>query len=905
MDESMTEGWTDTLNVILTFVSSNLRHSNPRYLDRFQQAGLFSAVVTAFIMESCVALDSPIFLLLSLHRYQSYQPNYAELTAIATMAILAHLNGSTGASLPILPSLAAPPVTPTVRWVNGLWFSSLAISLIVALFAILAKQWIVEYRARIRTGRPTAQCWAWTHFVYRRGLETWHMDAFVSMLPLLLHLSLFLFLSGLAVFLLSLDVTLSRIVMCFTAAAGIFYVLALFAPLRFGECPSATPLLHWIVRLVQFALELLRQSWRMVHDELLWMCCVVRRPLGLAAYVFVPAYDVSAVTKHDTSKLTIDLVAWMLTNVPSRDEFNATVDAVGSLDLKLFGDFWSDEDQTPSASARIISSALSHRCRTEGEMDERQASRLLRAMLLTNTSGLLEDGFRLDRLLSLNAQTQDLHALSRVLVKSESSFRDLSQNLLKWFVDPERPTCSPLHPSTMDCIIRRVDKDVGLKTSINVAEYAAMLSMVMSDESQIRILTTCLLASFEAEGVQYDALPESCDWRHKALHVWSFVFDSWPDLVDGDFNSSRIWEVYSGLLLLAKDAAPVCEGSHPAALTFMQVAQCFAYIGSEHAQLHRLSSETFLSISAAFVRGLLTQSGTWCQSAGDVFFALLQEHRARGIYAAALVSAVIHALPTEENIHMRIAERFEEETAMDTHLNLLSLRESNSGEKTAWELALASDGVNLADCRRLAEYLLVLMATTPFGGKELDVTCMLDRLLGNQRGVMLVYNDAMNGLFVAQHVENISRQWWTDTLRPALISAREEEGWWWRPSDAHPDVLAFVKAVDAADTCEGCTSIITGGSERTTAPKDVPVVPVRIVITDHVTLAPPATPADALPVPPCSPQRGVWQTFTRGQVSEPSDLESGLTSLPSLQSVASSAQNTPELEEQTAFLKPK
>ncbi|KZW00797.1 hypothetical protein EXIGLDRAFT_603829, partial [Exidia glandulosa HHB12029] len=82
-------------------------------------SGLFSAVLTAFLVES----------------YKLLQPDFAQLTYYA-----------------LTNSAAPPPYTPETfvasgqaRTVNCLWVSSLIASLFTALITILAKQWLKAY----------------------------------------------------------------------------------------------------------------------------------------------------------------------------------------------------------------------------------------------------------------------------------------------------------------------------------------------------------------------------------------------------------------------------------------------------------------------------------------------------------------------------------------------------------------------------------------------------------------------------------------------------------------------------------------------------------------------------------------------------------------------------------------
>ncbi|KZV86889.1 hypothetical protein EXIGLDRAFT_621335, partial [Exidia glandulosa HHB12029] len=110
VDNALLEGWSNTLNILLIF------------------AGLFSAVATAFVIES----------------YQQLQPDNAAYAATALYILVAASNHSKALDLPPPPDLAYG--SSVSRWINGLWFTSILLSLAVALLSILVLQWIGEYR---------------------------------------------------------------------------------------------------------------------------------------------------------------------------------------------------------------------------------------------------------------------------------------------------------------------------------------------------------------------------------------------------------------------------------------------------------------------------------------------------------------------------------------------------------------------------------------------------------------------------------------------------------------------------------------------------------------------------------------------------------------------------------------
>ncbi|KAF8145160.1 hypothetical protein K438DRAFT_1484263, partial [Mycena galopus ATCC 62051] len=169
VDSDMMAEFGDNLDILLVF------------------AGLFSAVLTTFVAQTSQAL-SP------------------DATAISNSILLelvalqrAEANGTSFDFIP--PAITSFTVALTDIWVNGLWFTSLALSLSTALLAVLAKQWLHQYSSVI-TGSPRERALI-RQFRYT-SFEQWGVQSIIGLLPTILHLSLFLFMAGLVVFLYAL-----------------------------------------------------------------------------------------------------------------------------------------------------------------------------------------------------------------------------------------------------------------------------------------------------------------------------------------------------------------------------------------------------------------------------------------------------------------------------------------------------------------------------------------------------------------------------------------------------------------------------------------------------------------------------------------------------------------------------
>ncbi|PBK95500.1 hypothetical protein ARMGADRAFT_926110, partial [Armillaria gallica] len=168
-DIEMVEGWRDGLDVLLVF------------------AGLFSAVVTTFVAQTS----------------QSLQVDYNQVTTSLLIELInVQRSASNGSLVNNVPQadLAFRPSTSD-SWVNGLWFTSLSLSLATALFAVLTKQWIHQYMS-VPSGTPRDRCRV-RQFRYM-GLQQWRVAFIIGLLPVLMSVSLAVFLVGLILFIVPL-----------------------------------------------------------------------------------------------------------------------------------------------------------------------------------------------------------------------------------------------------------------------------------------------------------------------------------------------------------------------------------------------------------------------------------------------------------------------------------------------------------------------------------------------------------------------------------------------------------------------------------------------------------------------------------------------------------------------------
>ncbi|KAF5327857.1 hypothetical protein D9619_004773 [Psilocybe cf. subviscida] len=171
-DDDVCDGWRSEIDNLLIF------------------AGLFSSVVTAFLIESYTLL--------------SQDPNDVNAWYLQQILIQIH-NANTQSTAALNAPIPSPPTfSPSSRDVriNVFWFMSLSLSVAVVIIGILCTQWIREYERE--TSLDPQDAIALRH-IRHEGLISWKVPNILRALPVMLHCSLILFFVGLVDLLWSLN----------------------------------------------------------------------------------------------------------------------------------------------------------------------------------------------------------------------------------------------------------------------------------------------------------------------------------------------------------------------------------------------------------------------------------------------------------------------------------------------------------------------------------------------------------------------------------------------------------------------------------------------------------------------------------------------------------------------------
>ncbi|PIL23224.1 hypothetical protein GSI_14533 [Ganoderma sinense ZZ0214-1] len=230
-DEQRAEAWNKAAQAVKTHHDELVERWQRAMDSILVYAGLFSAVLTAFNVQS----------------YQLLQPAPTDPMIAALQQISAQLNSfsinpsfinSTQPSLS--PSQLQPPFRAPVSavWINALWFSSLVCSLASASVALMVKQWLYEESKGLSgTSREAARLRQ-----YRlNSLIKWKVGTIILVPSVLLQVALFLFLSGLLILLWTIHKTVAAVITVLICPLFIFVFVTTILPTFKLDCCYRSP----------------------------------------------------------------------------------------------------------------------------------------------------------------------------------------------------------------------------------------------------------------------------------------------------------------------------------------------------------------------------------------------------------------------------------------------------------------------------------------------------------------------------------------------------------------------------------------------------------------------------------------------------------------------------------------
>ncbi|KAG8769722.1 hypothetical protein FRC20_010656 [Serendipita sp. 405] len=226
-DKEMLDGCSQNLNGLLVY------------------AGLFSAVLTAFVIESMKLLQEDPYEL-----------------ALGAFSAISHQLNNTNNPVYTRPIFIVPKYAVTI---NGFFFASLICSLLSALAALLILQWIEAYKDKLTTSNLKQRVLQ-RHLRYT-GFLKWGVLELVAVLPLILLASVFLFLTGLTVWMWGTNRTIGKIVLAGEVVGSLYYLNAVYVAAIFYDAPFKNPfssIIFGSMRRVKLILDLISSRLHLV-----------------------------------------------------------------------------------------------------------------------------------------------------------------------------------------------------------------------------------------------------------------------------------------------------------------------------------------------------------------------------------------------------------------------------------------------------------------------------------------------------------------------------------------------------------------------------------------------------------------------------------------------------------------
>ena len=252
------------------------------------------------------------------------QQNPQQTAADLLLNITLTLQNATKAQLPA--SLLNTPVTEaeafsvpsSVLAVNGLWFSSLALSLVSAMAAMVIKQWLQHYSMNL-TGGSQSDYARRRQYRYN-AFDSWRVPEIIFALPMVMHLSVALFLVGLVVQLWQINSTIAKLACSLAGASLLCYLATLVLPLIYSACPYKSFVMALALEISHY---IWLSMWKLLHAVLLaveymWPEWAVYLPLK-QVHTYIECARLSGTRNKETeamqtlqADLDLDGLVWLI-----------------------------------------------------------------------------------------------------------------------------------------------------------------------------------------------------------------------------------------------------------------------------------------------------------------------------------------------------------------------------------------------------------------------------------------------------------------------------------------------------------------------------------------------------------------------------------------------------------------
>jgi Family of unknown function (DUF6535) len=228
-DTELASTWKGETDAMLIFVRDPPlvpRISQAKIIDGTPKTGLFSAVVSAFIIET----------------YKILLPDNAGATvALLTQLVAQSQSNSPSTLSAVRPTQSSFKASATAIRINILMFLSLFLSLTCALMSTLIQQWAREYLQYSQLNAPPQKRARVRAYLFH-GLTKFQMQRIVESIPVLLHISVFFFFFAVSDYLRTVHSIVGLAARCSVIMLLSAYLVLSILPLVLSSSPYQTAL---------------------------------------------------------------------------------------------------------------------------------------------------------------------------------------------------------------------------------------------------------------------------------------------------------------------------------------------------------------------------------------------------------------------------------------------------------------------------------------------------------------------------------------------------------------------------------------------------------------------------------------------------------------------------------------
>jgi len=173
--------------------------------------------------------------------YKKLSPDSSDTTTGLLNQISQQLAGFQNNTYPPPQDLASFTPSTAILFVNAVWFLSLIIAIVSAFYVMLVQQWTRRYNQTLAELSSNQEPERVRSSLFL-GAQKYRLLHAVGLIPLPLHVSVFLFFTGLIVFLYTISHAMAIVVTVAVVSIGLLYIALTILPITDDICPYFTPM---------------------------------------------------------------------------------------------------------------------------------------------------------------------------------------------------------------------------------------------------------------------------------------------------------------------------------------------------------------------------------------------------------------------------------------------------------------------------------------------------------------------------------------------------------------------------------------------------------------------------------------------------------------------------------------